>query len=158
MTKPIKFQQTLQYNGFTQKVSFQVEGPGSTDYHVQLSEALARIFGFQRLIFDKPSFFKRNRVEDLNPINLLFIYNNLTIPVVVGGDCQAQLLTTIPVKGKTGEYALRRYEKLRYLPLLSNTIIDMHISMCDNQGEKIQFQKTKSLVLLHFRRQNLQHI
>ena len=157
VTEPIKFQLTLQYNEFTQKVSFQVKGSGSKDYHVQLSEPLARIFGFEQTAFDKPGFFEGNRVADLNPINLLFIYSNLTTPVVVG-DCQAQLLATIPVKGKAGEYISRRYEKLRYLPLLSNTITDVHISIRDDQGEKIQFQKGKSLVVLHFRRQKLQHI
>ena len=90
------------------------------------------------MAFDESRFFGRNRVADLNPINLLFIYSNLTTPVVVG-DCQAQLLATIPVKGKAGEYISLRYEKLRYLPLLSNTITDVHISTRYNQGEKVQF-------------------
>ena len=52
----------------------------------------------------------------------------------------------------------RRYEKLRCLILLSNTITDILISIRNDQGEKIQFQKEKSLVVLHFRRQKLQHI
>ena len=73
-------------------------------------------------------------------------------------DCQAQLLAIIPVKGKAGEYISRRYEKLRYLPFLSNTITDVHISIRDDQNEKIKFQKGKYLVMLHFRRQKLQHI
>ena len=68
------------------------------------------------------------------------------------GICQAQLLATFPVKGKAGEYISRRYEKLRYLPLLSNTITDVHIAIRDDQVEKIQFQKRKYLVVLHFRR------
>ena len=137
VTEPIKFQLTLQYNEFTQ-VSFQVKGPGSTDYHVRLSEPLTRIFGFEQMAFDEPGFFEGNRVADLNPINLLFIYSNLTTPVVVG-DCQTQLLAAIPVKGKAGECISRRYEKLRYPPLLSNTITDVHITIRYDQGEKIQF-------------------
>ena len=112
VTEPIKYQLTLQYNEFTQKFSIQFRGPGSTDYHVQFSETLARIFGFEQMAFHEPSFFEENRVADLNPINLLFIYSNLTTPVVVG-DCQAQLLATILLKGKAGEYFSRRYEKLR---------------------------------------------
>ena len=42
-------------------------------------------------------------------------------------DCQAQLLTTIPVKRKVGEYVLRRFGKLRYLPLLSNITTDLFV-------------------------------
>ena len=101
VTEPIKFQLTLQYNEFTQKVSFQVKGPGSTYYHVQLSEPLARIFGFEQTAFDERGFFEGNRVADLNPINLLFFYSNLTTPVVMS-NCQAQLLATLLVKGKAG--------------------------------------------------------
>ena len=56
VTELLKFQLNLQYNEFTQKVSFQVKGPGSTDYHVQLSEPLARIFGSEQTAFDKPVF------------------------------------------------------------------------------------------------------
>ena len=108
------------------------------------------------MAFDEPVFFEGNRIADLNPINLLFIYSNLTTPVVMG-DCQAQLLATILVKGKAVEYNSRRYEKLLYLPLPCNTITDVHISIRDDQGEKIQFQTRKSLVVLHFRRQKLQH-
>ena len=109
------------------------------------------------MAFGEPGFFEGNRVTDLNPINLLFIHSNITTPVVMG-NCQAQLLDTISVKGKSGEYISRRYEKLRYLPLLSNTILHVHISIRHDQGENIQFQKGKSLVVLHFRRQKLQHI
>ena len=109
------------------------------------------------MAFDEPGFFEGNRVADLNPINLLFIYSNITTPVAVG-NCQAQLLTTIPVKGKAGKYISRRYEKLLYLPLQSNTITDVLISIRDNQSKTIQFQKGKFLVVLHFRRQKLQHI
>ena len=58
----------------------------------------------------------------------------------------------------TGEYASRRYEKLRYLPLLSNKTTDIHISIRDDQGKKIQFQKEKPLVMLLFRKRKLQHI
>ena len=147
----------MQYNELTQKVSFLVKGPCLTDYHVQLSKPLTRIFGFEQMAFDEPGFFEGNQVADLNPINLLFIYSNLTTPVVVG-DCQAQLLATIPLKGKAGEYISRRYEKLQYLPLLSIAITDVHISIRDDRGEKIQLQKGKFLVVLHFRRQKLQHI
>ena len=71
VTEPIKFQLTLQYNEITQKVSFQVKGPGSTDYHVQLSEPLARIFGFEQTAFNEPGFFEGNRVADLNPVHSL---------------------------------------------------------------------------------------
>ena len=78
--------------------------------------------------------FEGNRNVDLNPINFLFSYSNLTTPVVVG-DSQAQLLATIPKKGKAGDYDSRCYEKIRYLPLLSNTITDIHISIRDDQGE-----------------------
>ena len=51
------------------------------------------------MAFDEPILFEGNGDVDLNPINLLFIYSNLTTPVMVG-DCQAQLLATIPVKEK----------------------------------------------------------
>ena len=51
------------------------------------------------MAFDEPVLFKGNRDFDLNSINLLFIYSNLTTPVMVG-DCQAQLLAAIPVKEK----------------------------------------------------------
>ena len=125
------------------------------DYHVQLLEPLARIFGFEQMAFDEPGLFEKNPVADLNPINLLFIYSNLTTPVAVG-DCQAQLLATIPLKRKAGEYISRRYEKLRYLSLLSNTITDVHISIRDDQGKTIQFEKGKYLIVLHFRREKLQ--
>ena len=57
MTESIKFQLTSQYNEFIEKVSFQVKGPGSTYYHVQLLKSLARIIGFERLAFDEPVFF-----------------------------------------------------------------------------------------------------
>ena len=33
------------------------------------------------------------------------------------GDCQAQLLATIPVKGKAGEYISRRYKKIAVSPI-----------------------------------------
>ena len=94
---------------------------------------------------------------DLNPINFLFFYNNLTTAVVVG-DCQTQLSATILVKGKVEEYVSRRFEKMRYLSLLNNTMTNIDISIRSDMSEKIQFQKGKSLVVLHFRRQKLQHI
>ena len=88
MTEPIKYQLTLLYNEYAQTVSFQIKGPRSTDFHVQLAELLARIFGFEQTTFDELGLFEGNQVEDLNPINLLLIYSNLTTPVVMS-DCQA---------------------------------------------------------------------
>ena len=58
VTEPIEFQLTLQYNKFTQKVSIQVKGSRSTDYHVQLSEPLTRILGFAQMAFDQSGFLK----------------------------------------------------------------------------------------------------
>ena len=63
MTEPIKFQLTLQYNEFTRKVSFQVKGPGSSDYHVQLSEPLAKIFGFQQMFLTNLVFLKKIELQ-----------------------------------------------------------------------------------------------
>ena len=56
MTEPIKFLLTLQYNEFTQKGSFQVKGPGSMDYHVQL-RTISQDFGIRTNGFRRTKFF-----------------------------------------------------------------------------------------------------
>ena len=153
VTEPIKFQLTLQHNEFTQKVSFQVKGPGLTDYHVQLSKPLARIFGFEQTAFDKPGFFEGNQVADLNPINLTYLRQSNNTGC--GGRLSSSVTGHNFCKRKSVRVYLASLRKMRYLPLLSNTITDVHISIHDDQGEKIQFQKGKFLVVLHFRRQKL---
>ena len=52
----------------------------------------------------------------------------------------------IPVEEKSGANVAKRYEKLQYYPVLKKNILDIHISLRDDQREAIRFRKGKVIV------------
>ena len=87
----------------------------------------------------------------------IFVYCDVEEPRIVG-DVMTPLLTTIPVEGAHGDHIHKRFEKIHYHPLLRKNFTNIQISLRNDQGEKLKFERGKVTVTLHFRRRKLEQL
>ena len=95
-----------------------------------------------------------SRVVNLNNTHALFVYNDLIQSQIVG-DTLTPLLDVVAVQGGPGDLVCSRFDKPHYKPVLRKQFSDIHISLRDDQGESIRFEKGKVIVTLHLRRTKL---
>ena len=99
--------------------------------------------------FHKVGVYTSDRVFDMDPVSVLYLYCDVIKPCTVGHTL-APLLGVIPVKGKSGANVAKRYEKLQFYPVLKKNTLDILILLRDDQGKAIRFCKGKVIVTLHF--------
>ena len=121
---------------------------------VRISPALARVLGFDTTYYRRPGTYVASRVVNLNNTHALFVYNDLIQPQIVG-DTLTPLLDVVAVQGGPGDLVCSRFDKPHYKPVLRKQFSDIHISLRDDQGELIRFEKGKVIVTLHLRRAKL---
>ena len=95
-----------------------------------------------------------SRVVNLNNTHAIFIYSNLIQSQIVGNTL-TPLLNVVTVQGGPGDLVCTRFDKSHYKPVLRKHFSDIHISLRNDQGEPIRFEKGKVIVTLHLRRAKL---
>lgn len=132
------------------------------DHHVQLSDKLKRILGFEmcddlRIHTDKVE----NEIVGNRPANLanalpstLMIYGDICEPYVVG-DVQARLLRVVTLDMEDYTYnsvIMKSFSPPMYIPLLFNAFQTIEIDIRDQFGKSIPFDFGTLTVTLHFKR------
>ena len=123
---------------------------------VNFSSQLADMLGFSTAAFSEPGIYTAERVVDMNPITAIYLYCDVIEHRTVGGTL-APLLGVVAAEGKSGAYVAKRYENIQYHPVMKKNISTIHISLRDDQGNLIRFQKGKVILTLHFQPKSLFH-
>ena len=144
----------LHFNPYSQVASLEIQKPQLKNMRVALSIPLARMLGFDTTIYRQSGFHVASRVVNLNNTNTIFVYLDVIQSQIIG-DTLTPLLDVIAVQGEPGNLVCRRFDKLHYKPILRKHFSDIHISLRDDQGEPIRFEKGKVIVTLHLRRAKL---
>ena len=154
MTTRPQLKTHLRFDPYSQVASLEIQEPQLRNMRVRISPPLARMLGFDTMNYRRPGTFVASRVVDLNNTHALFVYNDLIQPQIVG-DTLTPLLDVVAVQGGPGDLVCRRFDKPHYKPVLRKQFSDIHISLRDDQGELIRFEKGKVIVTLHLRRAKL---
>ena len=88
-------------------------------------------------------------IVDIDSVTAIYIYCDVINDQTVRHALEP-LLGVIPVEGESGASISKRYNRLQFHLVLKKVILDMHISLCDDQGNAIRFYKGKVNVTLHF--------
>ena len=112
---------------------------------VKLSFALARMLGFDTLDYRRPRLYVASRVVDLNSTHAIFVYSDLIQSQIVGNTL-TPVLDVVAVQGGPKDLVCSRFDKPHYKPVLRKYFSDIHISLRDDQGEPIRFEKGKVIV------------
>ena len=154
MTTRPQLKTRLRFDPYSQVVSLEIQEPQLRNMRVRISLALARILGFDTMYYRRPRTYVASRVVDLNNTHALFVYNDLIQPQIVGNTL-TPLLDVVAVQGGPGDLVCSRFDKPHHKPVLRKQFSDIHISLRDDQGEPIRFEKGKVIMTLHLRRAKL---
>lgn len=83
----------------------------------------------------------------------LYIYCDIIAPQIVGNTL-SPLLKVVPVEGAHGENIMKEYITPQYVPVQTNLFNNIHISVRDDSGERVPFERGRVTLTLHFRRQS----
>ena len=144
----------LHFNPYSQVALLEIQKPQLKNMRVGLSIPLARMLGFDTMVYRRLGFHVASRVVNLNNTNATFIYLNAIQSQIVG-DTLTPLLDVVAVQGGPGDLVCSRFDKLHYKPILRKHFSKIHISLRDDQGDPIRFEKGKVIVTLHLRRAKL---
>ena len=154
MTTRPQLQTRLSFDSYSQVASLEIQKPQLKNMRVRISPALARILGFDTMYYRQSGGYVASGVVNLNNTHALFVYNDLIQPQIVG-DTLTPLLDVVAVQGGPGDLVCSRFDKPPCKPVLRKQFSDIHISLRDDQGEPIRFEKGKDIVTLHLRRATL---
>ena len=140
----------LMYDKISEKVYVRLKN----GYKLVLEEGLAIILGFgTKQIISESNY--SPFVSDLNGgVQCLYIYTDI-LSYQITGDTKTQLLKVVPVEGKYGETIYRMFDRPNYLPVGVKEFQDIKIDIRDGSGRKIQFEKGRVVINLHFRKRQL---
>ena len=144
----------LHFNPYSQVASMEIQKPQLKNMRVGLSIPLARMLSFDTMVYRRPGFHVASRVVNLNNTNAIFVYLD-AIQLQIIGDALTPLLDVVAVQGGPGDLVCSRFDKPHYKPILRKHFSDIHISLHDDQGDPIRFEKGKVIVTLHLRRVKL---
>lgn len=126
---------------------------GGKDIQVTMDDTLMDILGFDQNTFISNSITKASAPMSLTRrINYFQIYSNVGIDMRIG-DVEAPLLTMIPFNPKyCNTLSERTFKKVNYIPLKSNYISHIDISIYDDAGVLVPFHKdVVTSIVLHFK-------
>ena len=88
-------------------------------------------------------------------IHTLYVYCNIIENMPVGGS-ETPLLRIVGVGTKHGEIVRTTYDNPMYVPVRIKKFDTIEIDIKTNTGEHVPFQNSRSEVILHFRKRNVQ--
>lgn len=96
------------------------------------------------------------------PVNLLindsalYVYIDIIEPVMIS-DSEEQLLRVLPFKSKSNinHYSTQEFQHDQYIKLNTNNLDEISIHIKNVSNNNIHFQDGKSIITLHFMRENL---
>lgn len=134
------------YNSFSRLVQLEV----ASKVTLKIGRGLRVLFGFKRNVFHRGLHIAKRSVDIHSSYLSLYVYCNLISPRIVGEN-MSQLLSIIPVHGVDGQQIHQRFENVQYFPLNVRTFETIRISIRDDQGNHIPFDRGYVLVTLHFK-------
>ena len=135
----------LRFDPYSQVVSLEILETQLRNMRVKFSFALARMLGFATLNYRRPELYVASRVVNLNNTNAIFVYSDLIQSQIVGNTL-TPFLDVVAVQGGPGDLVCSRFDKSHYKPVLRKHFSDIHISLRDDQGKPIRFEKGKVIV------------
>ena len=143
----------LKFDDMMRRVRLQINKGFSGD--LRFSRSLGKLLGLGAFRYlDSTNTIGQKIADTRQGFYSMYLYCNIVEPRVVG-DVLAPLLSVIPVRGDNGDYIHQRYEKIQYYPLLTKNFGEIHITLRDDQGQRVKFEGGKVVVTLHFRRRKL---
>ena len=136
----------LTYNILTGKVVVRV-GNG---YQLGLTGRMSIILGFGGADTKITTTTISPHVTDLFPVSTIYVYCDIVQPQVVG-DTNAQLLRSIPVRGKSGDLITETFSNVQYVPIQTKSFGDIEILLRTDTGDPVSFERGKVVITLHFR-------
>jgi hypothetical protein len=125
---------------------------------IKVPPDIAYMLGFaQSQFFDFESKSGKETLTSQHPVDMscglnhLYIYCNILAPQIVG-NVMAPLLQIVGVEGNYVDIVSRNYITPHYIPILKKTFSSIEINIRDDQNKPINFQYSKSIVKLHFRK------
>ena len=103
-----------------------------------------------------PDEIKANTTYDIScGFHTIFVYCDIIKSQIVG-DTSAQLLrfVEIPNNLNYGDQVHLVFDKIQYLPLVTNQFESIEIDIKDDSGINIPFNHAKNVIVLHFRKRN----
>ena len=127
-------------------------------YQLLLSNDLSQILGFGNEMKTISQSQYSPFVSDLSGgMQCLYVYSDIVSFQIVG-DTKARLLKVLPVEGKHGDAIYRSFDVPTYYPVGTKEFQDIKIDIRDGSGRKIQFQRGRVVVNLHFRKRQLSYL
>lgn len=130
---------------------------GFTDSNTVGSDAVTEDRGSYLRLLKREKYTQRrspSQVDYHRGLHLLYVYCNIVSGQIVG-DVFAPLLKTVGVTGaKFGETIMKEYVNPEYIPVLTNQFSRVTVSIRDDTGEVIPFNRGRVTAQLHFRRQS----
>jgi hypothetical protein len=140
---------SLRFHSTERKVYFLIPVGASLQFDAELSAILGLRDG---AIVDTTST-GASTASIATDVTAIYVYVNIVQPQVVG-NTYSSLLQIVPVQGNFGDIVQYSPPKLLYLPLRSNTINSIDISLARSSAEPISFQTGHVIVQLHFQKRN----
>ena len=117
---------------------------------VLFSKTVSEMLGFHKRRLEANTI-GANVVDVSKGFNSLFVYSDIVEPNIVGGS-KVSLLRVVRPSGRDGETVERTFETPLYYPVAKSTFETIEISLNQDDGTLVPFERGKVHVVLHFRR------
>jgi hypothetical protein len=139
------------YNEATGRTGFRLE---DSDSMLLFQDNLREMLGFKQKHFrgDTDWHWSDYPTDISNGMTSLYVYSNIVQNQFVG-DVMVPLLRTVPIRGSVWDaYRSEEFRHHHYLPLKNETTDLVEIKIVRDNGDSIDFQTGKVIVVLHLRR------
>ena len=161
----------ITYNSSTRRVNINIDNlklkikrEGKNDIitkvknaSITLNDDIAKLLGFKHgvLITKGSSKMSDFAATPSGGLHQMYLYTDCIHPQP-HPDGNVNILRTIAIdEAPNQKYVSKRFEKIYYYPLKSNTITTISFNLYDDTGKHIGFNEGKVLIVLHFRKRNL---
>jgi hypothetical protein len=137
----------ITYNSVTTKTTVEIK----PSYGFSPSSLISVMLGFggEEVMLKKTT--ESPYAADVFVISNIYVYCDIVRPQVVG-DTSAQLLKTIPVKGKFGDNIAETFTNIQYVPVQTKSFETVEILLRTDTGDPVPFERGKVVVTLHFKK------
>ncbi|MCP4125018.1 MAG: hypothetical protein GY751_25020, partial [Bacteroidetes bacterium] len=116
--------------------------------HIELDDRLKYMLGFDNNQLWTSSEAKYH--PDIKAgMHSMFINCNIVVPQYIG-DVQSQVIKIVPLKGEWGSHVNVEYPNVHYVDVLTHRFDRISISIKGDDGNPIEFDYGKVLIILHF--------
>ena len=147
LTRNVSDNIKLTYNAFTGKVTVQIKN----GFQFAVMKPLSIILGFggKDVMLKKTT--ESPYVADLTTVSTIYVYCDIVQPQIVG-DTSAQLLKSIPAKGKFGDIIAKTFTNIQYVPIRMKSFEAVEVLLRNDTGDPVPFERGKVVITLHFRK------